>query len=182
MPRRPAEVPGNREFSETEDFPAVGGSEGPAASQVYRFDDYETIWAPAVSDSPGVFSDSAGRRRTRVRLLAVAAAVLLGIIIVVAAIGLLGGPKAPFVPWPTPAAQPQHSSAPGTHRQQRDPATHRAVSASPSVAPQVRARPTTARSPAASSAPAATASASAASSHTPPGMAHRPSAHPTKPQ
>lgn len=141
-------------------FPETGQAGGTA----------DTIWAPAAAGSPGVSGGSPGRR-ARVRWLAVGAALLLGIIIVVA-----------IALWPAPVAQPQPGSPPATHQQQRDPATHRAVSPAASSPAHARPRPTAARSPAASPAAAATAPAPGAFTHAPPGVTHRPSGRPSKPQ
>lgn len=73
--------------------------------------------------SLSVFADPAGRRRIVVRRLAVGAGLLLCAYLVFAAIGLLGGPKAPLVPWPELQAQPRTGPVPGTHPGREQPSS-----------------------------------------------------------
>ena len=92
VPREPLETPPT---AESPDPAAL-----PGASDVYGVTrPVEAVWSPAADGAPGIFADPAGRRRIRVRWLAVSAGLLLSAFLVVGAVGLLGGPKAPVLPW-----------------------------------------------------------------------------------
>jgi len=120
-----------------------------------------------------VFADLSGRRLRRMRLAGIAAAgVLLGCLVVMMA-GLLGGPRAPFLPWGARNASPP--ARPGTA------GSAAASAAPPAPAPGPRAsasagpsaRPAAAAAPAASPSPLVTN----AVGKVPPGRNRSPSAH-----
>lgn len=164
-------------------------------------------WVPPAADMPGVFTDPSGRRRVRLRWLALAAGAALGSFLLVTALGLLGGPKAPLLPWPRVAAQPPPGGAggvvPGSH-QHRASRPHAGVNTTPTTAAPGASGPQAASSPgsagsgsgqAATPAPAAaptaappgtpptapsTAPSASASQHIPPGKTHQPSGPPSK--
>jgi hypothetical protein len=168
--QRTAESPATGEPPAPDAFPSV--------SEVYGATmPVEPVWAPSAADAPGVFADPAGRRRLRVRWVAVAAGLVLGGFLVVAAVGLLGGPKAPLLPWAQPDVRPGTGTALGTHRHAA-PARRGAVNPTPAATPHVLAGPQATHPPGTSATPQATTSAP--SQHTPPGLAHRPSPQPAK--
>lgn len=147
----------------------------------------DAAWEPAAADAPGIFVDPAGRRRIRMRRLALAAGAVLAGFLVVAAVGLLGGPKAPLLPWPSPAGQPGSGAAHGSQRQEA-PGNRPVPSSSPTSAARRAAGQTQAHSPgtpasqrASTPARSATsASAGSSSQHTPPGIARKPSTSPAR--
>jgi hypothetical protein len=143
-------------------------------------------WEPAAADAPGIFFDPAGRRRIRMRRLALAAGAVLAGFLVVAAVGLLGGPKAPLLPWPSPAGQPGSGAAHGSQRQEA-PGNRPVPSRSAASAARRAAGETPTHSPGTSasqraSTPARSGTSASASSsqHTPPGIARKPSTSPAR--
>lgn len=165
----------------------------PGEAPVYETAPMVPVREPTAAGQPGpgergIFAGPAGRRRVRIRWLAVAAGLVLAGCLVVAAVGLLGGPKVPLLPWPRPAGQPgpgpatgpQGHGSPGGHpapgpaqaRTSRGPA--RAQPRPSATASQHAAAP----APTASPQPSASASAS---QHVPPGIARKPTPLPAKP-
>jgi hypothetical protein len=151
----------------------------------------EASWPPVAPGAP-IFADPSGRRRIQMRWLALAAGGALSGFLVVAAIGLLGGPKAPLLPWsavhsPPGNASAGHSAAHGTH-QPGGSGRHTTVTTAPGAAAPGAAAPGAAGphaahspgapasqhagTPAPTALPTATPSASA-SHHTPPGQARK---------
>jgi hypothetical protein len=93
-----------------------------------------------------VFADSRGRRRVIIRWLAIGAGAIISGFVVVAAVGLLGGPQVPVLPWPHQHAGRASLGDPGTGSPPGAAATTgaglparggAAASQSPNPAPQV---------------------------------------------
>jgi hypothetical protein len=137
-----------------------------------------------------VFADVSGRRRRRMRLLGLVAGGVMAACLVVMAVGLLGGPRASFVPWAgldvgssTPAGIGVPGEA-GSSPTQRAPDPSALPSPAPDRSPSTR--PGGSSSPAASgsSSPAASASSSPTvtnrATKTPPGRNRSPSPHPSR--
>ena len=132
-----------------------------------------------------VFADLSGRRRRRMRLLGLGAGAAMAACLAVMAAGLLGGPKASFIPWARRggAGGPATASAPGgagTAPPQLAPFPVTQPSPAPDRPPGAggpRPRPRGSSSPAASASPSAAVTNRA--SKTPPGLNHTKTPHPS---
>ena len=130
-----------------------------------------------------VFADVSGRRRRRMRLLGLGAGGAMAAYLVVMAVGLLGGPRASFIPWAGLHAGSSTAVGIGVPGEASSAPTQRAPdpSALPSPSTGPGAPPSTAAS--GSSSPAASASSSPTvtnrASRTPQGRNRSPSPHPS---
>jgi hypothetical protein len=146
---------------------------------------------PHAAGGAPVFTDLSGRRMRRMRLAGLAAAGMLLACLAVMAAGLLGGPRASFVPWDTlnPASSPARPHTGGSPGRPAAPAIPPVPGPAPLREPQASAgaRPSAAAGPSAAATPAASGAATASPSpsatnvagKTPPGRNRSPSPHPS---
>jgi len=127
---------------------------------------------PVVHASP-VFADPSGRRRRALRVLGVAAGLIITAALALITLGLAGGPQAPFISW----AHPHRPAAPGPgrHPGQTPPPAGVPVQPSPSADPQPSPAPSASPSPAPSESP--TPAPTNPAGKTPPGRAKSPNPH-----
>jgi hypothetical protein len=136
-----------------------------------------------------VFTDVSGRRRKRMRRLGIGVCAGLLACLTMMAAGLLGGPRASFIPWPglgagtsgPPSAKASGEAGPGGTQPVPNPATRpapaaagRASSGAPGSSSPSSVR---ASSPAASTSPTPVANRA---SKTPPGLNRSPTPKPTR--
>lgn len=125
-----------------------------------------------------VFADPSGRRRRALRVLGVAAGLIVTAALALITLGLAGGPQAPFISW----AHPHRPAAPGAgrHPGQASPPAPPAgvpVQPSPSADPQPSPSPSAPPSPAPSESPTVTPAPTNPAGKTPPGRAKSPNPH-----
>ena len=132
---------------------------------------------PVVHASP-VFADPSGRRRRALRVLGVAAGLIITAALALITLGLAGGPQAPFISWAHPhsGAAPTASKHPGQVSPSAPPA---AVPAQPSPSADPQPSPSASPSPSAplSESPTATPATTNPVGKTPPGRAKSPNPH-----